>query len=318
MAPTLKDIAQKARVSISTVLMVLNEKGRISDETRERVKRIIAQSGYKRMPHARALGVVGTLPSELLPDLQLAAAEYGYDLLRLAGPETLTEIAPGQKISGVIVYGGQWDPQTLDGIATRHPTVLLGGHARHPHVDTIWVDSAAGIDLAVNYLAERGHRKVALVNGPPDTPTSWEKRAGFERAVATFPSPLEGIVVSCAAFDGASARQAALELVAAAPDVTAIIVGETLIYSPVLDLLLDRRLSIPQDVSLIVFRDHPDLLHTVPPLSPIGFSTLDIARGTLRQLVRRIHEPMARGTRLLFRPYLIERNSVATVQERVN
>lgn len=313
MRPTLQEIARIAQVSVSTVSLVLNEKGNISDETRALVKRLIAQTGYKRKPGSRVIGVLGKPTPDILANLHQAAAEYGYDLERVAGEDELQGGRRSPPVAGLIVYGGQWDATLLERIGGLYPTVLLGGHTRHAAVDSIWVDNSHGIDLAVEYLVERGHRSLALLNGPLDTPTSWEKKAGFERAVATSAVPVRGRVFDCASFSRKSAQEAALEMLSGLPDVTGVIIGESLIAQPVYDLLAERGIAVPGDLSLIVFRDDPRLTMANPPMTAIGFPALDIARETLTHLVHRINDRTARERRVLFKPFIIERGSVARV-----
>ena len=62
----------------------------------------------------------------------------------------------------------------------------MGGSIPIP-VDSVWVDSIEGIGLAVSHLITKGHRSLALINGPADCISSWEK-IGFERAVSSKPT----------------------------------------------------------------------------------------------------------------------------------
>jgi len=310
MRPTLKEIARIAGVSVSTVSLVLNEKGKISDETRALVKRLIAQSGYKRPPSSRAIGIVGKPTKEFLECLYQAAAEYGYDLESVGVEEALRQGPRPSPFAGLVVYGGLWETALLERIGRLYPTVLLGGRARYAPVDAIWVDNSLGIELAAGYLVERGHRALALLNGPPGTVTSWEKKTGFERAVSTSEAPVRGIVIDCASFSRKAAKEAASRLLASAPEVTGVIVGDNLIAEPACELFEARGIAVPRDLSVVVFHDAPNLASMNPPITAIGFPTLDIARETLAHLVHRINNPGARERRVLFKPFIIERESV--------
>lgn len=316
MRPTLEEIARIAKVSVATVSLVLNEKGNISDETRARVKRVIAEVGYKRQPSKRMIGIVGQPPDDLVSSLHQAAAEYGYDLKRVSEDE-LSQ-SKGQRslssIAGLIVYGGQWEPATLERFGAMYPTVLLGGHTRRTNVDSIWVDNAHGIDLAVGYLVDRGHRSIVLLNGPPDTPTSWEKKSGFEWAIATSQLPIEGSVIAAESFLPEAARSSAEAMLTSMPGATAVIIGELSLTPHVYRVLHERNIAVPRDISLIVFRDNPSLLSFEPPMTAIGFDPLEIARETLTHLVQRIQAPETKGRRVLYKPFIIERGSVARLR----
>ncbi len=304
--PTITQIARLAGVSPATVSLVLNEKGNISEETRNRIKKIIFETGYKRRPSGRVIGLVGHIPQALIKCLQQAAAEYGYDT-ELMEPDHPFD---SQGLGAIVIYGGLWNPKGVADLACARPAILLGGHTRHPHVDSVWVDNVDSMDLALTYLAECGHRHIGFVNGPKGTLTSWEKEAGIHYATARDATLLRVMPVQSTSFEPHDARAAAQQVLDRMPEATALILAEASMARPVYDLLLELGRSVPDDLSLIVFRDAPELVQTNPPLSAIGFSYMDMAREAMRHLVRRINEPMGAGKRVLLRPHLVERGSV--------
>jgi len=94
------------------------------------------------------------------------------------------------------------------------------------------------------------------------------------------------------------------------PKLTAFISGETHSGLAIFHRLIELGYSIPDDFSLIVFRDDGMLSSMTPALTAIGFQYMDIARETMSQLVMRIHDSNKISKRILFKPYLIERDSV--------
>jgi len=304
--PTIAQIAQLANVSPATVSLVLNEKGSISEETRNRVKRIIFETGYKRQPSGRLIGLIGHIPEALIKSLQQAAAEYGYDAIPMR-PEDCND---AEGLGGTMIYGGGSATTILTRQARAHPTILLGGHTRLPYVDSIWVDNVDSMNLALTYLAERGHRCVGLVNGPKRTLTSWEKEAGLRYATVRDAALSRVASVQSNSFRPPDTRAAALEMLRLMPEATALILAESRMAKPVYELLLEHGRMVPDDISLIVFRDAPELTQTNPPLTAIGFSYMDLAREAMRHLVRRINEPKSVGKRILLRPHVVERGSV--------
>lgn len=313
MPPTMKQVARLAKVSPATVSLVLNEKGSISEQTRAEVKRIIRESGYKRRPSGRTVGLIGHVPPHLAKTLQFAAAEYGYDTEVLFTDPPTDGFRWDDGIGGTIIYGGRWKADVLGALTDACPSVLLGGHTRRPCVDSIWVDNADSMDLALTYLVDRGHRHVGFVNGPQDTPTSWEKDAGFQYAVMQMAVGLQTAVVHSASFAPEHACAAAADLLTSFPAVTALIVAEVRMAEPINTFLQQRGLAVPDDVSLIIFRDAAHLETTAPPLTAIGFSYLDMSREAITQLVRRINEPTVSGKRTLLRPHMVERGSVLSL-----
>lgn len=316
-SPTLHDIARLAGVSPTTVSLVLNEKGNISDETRIHVKEVIYRYGYKRRPSSRCIGLVGHPPQDLSQSIRQAAAEYGYDIqaFDVKGCEDALD-AHHPKLAGVVIYGGRANVAAVDAISQRFATILVGAHARRLNVDSIWVDNAYGIEQAVEHLVRQGHSRIGLVNGPVDTPTSWEKQSGFDHAMAFAEVPVCGTSVATASFSTQAARHAVAQLLDQDSEITAVIVAETTAGIAVFEYLREQGVMIPRDMSLIVFRDDPRLQSTNPPITAICFSYIEISRETLGRLVTRMADPTAGGRRILFKPHIVERGTVLAVDSK--
>ncbi|HHT26414.1 MAG TPA: LacI family transcriptional regulator [Firmicutes bacterium] len=313
--PTINMIAARAGVSIATVSMVLNEKGHISEETRHRVKRIVHELGYRRRQKDGTIGIASNTPAKYVTHLLQAASEHGYALRRFTFPETETcDCNLGVNIAGVIVYGGHWNPQVLDAFSQRYPTVLMGGSIPYTQVDSVWVDSIEGIGLAVSHLITKGHRSLALINGPADCISSWEKAIGFERAVSSKPGlGIKTVIVEATGFRMEHGRIAARRVLEQLPDVTGIIASDGNLGFGALEMLRELHIQVPDDISLVVFRDAVRMKSAMPPLTAIGLPEISMAREVILHLVRRIQDPYADGRRLLLKPTLVERDSVATL-----
>ncbi|MGI6543973.1 MAG: LacI family DNA-binding transcriptional regulator [Limnochordia bacterium] len=313
---TLRMIAERAGVSVGTVSMVLNEKGNISEETRRNVKDIAQQLGYRRRrPGNGAVGITGNVPDSLVACLLQAAAEYGYSLhhFDLSNADT-TALRSHVKLAGVIVYGGLWHPDLLAAVSRAYPTVLMGGSIPDTQVDSVWVDSSEGTSLATQYLIDHGHRTLGLINGPGTTITSWEKRIGFERVAYNHQHlQVKAVTVSTTEFTKEDGGSATRRLLRQHPDVTGIIAGNGNLGLGVLAALQELGMQVPTDISLVVFHDCMQLQNTTPPLTAIWLPELNIAREVVLHLVRRIQEPNATGRRLLLKPSLAKRASVAFI-----
>jgi DNA-binding LacI/PurR family transcriptional regulator len=157
-----------------------------------------------------------------------AAAEYGYSLHPFNLPDNeLADLHSGTRLAGMIVYGGHWNPHLLAELSRLYPTVLMGGSIPNTQVDSVWVDSTEGISLATNHLLSKGHRTLALINGPTDCITSWEKGIGFERSLSsTQDLNIKGVTVQASEFRKESGKVATRQLLEHVPNVTGIIAGE--------------------------------------------------------------------------------------------
>ena len=108
-------------------------------------------------------------------------------------------------------------------------------------------------------------------------------------------------------------RIAARRVLEQLPDVTGIIASDGNLGFGALEMLRELHIQVPDDISLVVFRDAVRMKSAMPPLTAIGLPEISMAREVILHLVRRIQDPYADGRRLLLKPTLVERDSVATL-----
>ncbi len=309
-----QQVAEAANVSITTVSLVLNNKGSISSETKQRVYEAVKATGYRRRSCGGNLAMItGSDNLSLIPNLHQAAAELGYAVSCFKWSRELNEMPPlsaHKKISGVLCYGGTWKHSFLEQLCERYPVVLLGTSVPNENVDSVWVDSLGSVESAVSYLIANGHQHVGLVNGPKASMTSGEKRLGFRQALMYARVPIQGTVVEAEDFTLHYGSIATQELFALDPKISGIVAGETILGEAVYNVCKERDLRIPEDISVIVFRDDERLMEWVPRPSAIKLPEMDLARAAISQLVQRINVPLSSGRRILIKSKLVERESV--------
>lgn len=316
MAANLKDIAAAAGVSVTTVSYVLNNKGRISEATRERVKSAIKELSYRRRGRATAnLAMIfsgSTLP--FVPAIYEAAAEFGFTLHQVRCDNT-AETAPSfdarLRMAGVLVYGGIWRRRFLEELAQNFPVVLLGASFPTMQADSVWIDNSGAFYISTDYLLAKGHRSIGLINGPASSSTSAEKQVGFERALRHFGPGTKGITVEAKTYDSVSAREATAEMLYRMPNVTALISSDESLTLGILDELEAAGRSVPHDVSVISFRDDPKLRGL--PVATISVPSAELVREAVSTLVRRINQPGRPGHRVLIQPSLIQAEKIASL-----
>jgi DNA-binding LacI/PurR family transcriptional regulator len=229
---SIQQVAQAAGVSITTVSHALNGKGRLSQETRERVQRIAADLQYQ--PHASArnlaggkVGVLGLAVSQT-PGLSFSLTEFAY-FMQLMGAATQSALEHGYAL--VLVPAGPHDVDPFDRLAidgaiivdpvSRDPLVahlrdrgvllVTTGRVLDDDDEGYWVDNnhGAGSTAVLRHLERAGASDVALVTGPPITSytrdsvvayEAWCSERGVEPRVVVPPGELsEG-----AGFDAAN------------------------------------------------------------------------------------------------------------------
>ena len=331
---TIADVARAAGVSTSTVSYVLSGRRPISAATRARVEASIAELGYRPHAGARALARQHTNVLALVVPLReaiyvpvimqfviavaTAARSYDHDVLLLTNDEGtagLHRVAGGAMVDALIVMDVEAHDERVPVLRElRQPAVLIGLPDRPSGISCVDLDFAAAGHLAVQHLAEHGHRRVALVGPPPavyERGTSYATRfrAGFDEAVAEL--GLAAVGHACEpTHEGAAAYLARVD--AELPGVTGFVVHNESVLGPVLSLLRVAGRWVPKDVSVVAVCPRELALGL-----PVRMTSIDVPAEELGVLAVEMVVDLLRGRRgvqtRLLAPALTERDSCADV-----
>jgi len=201
---TMKDVARAAGVSQSTVSRILNDapvRIPVSDETRERVRAVAAELGYRPHPFARALrGAPTMLLGAIVRDvtdlffataieaLSTEARNRGYSVVlghaarRADEALALTAVLEARQCDAVILLGDFRDePRLVRDLRDTPLSTVAVWHGSDLHgFPTVSVDNVAGVTAALEHLSELGHRRIAFVGGE-SLGDIRERQAAFER-----------------------------------------------------------------------------------------------------------------------------------------
>ncbi len=204
MAKTLRDVAEAAGVSVSTVSRVLNNDGRITKETRTRVLESVRDLDYKINAVARSLKlrqtrIVGFVTPEIANDFFMSVAQgvedelqrCGYNMIICNSNEDVAREASRvallleQWVDGMIVApAGPEGPHLKALVEGGTPLVLVDRLVRGLLCDAVLVDNRGGTRAAVTALLERGYRRFGFIGGDPQLTTANERYLGFEEAIS--------------------------------------------------------------------------------------------------------------------------------------
>ena len=289
---TLREVAELAGVHPSTVSRTLSPETRdlVNEETARRVDAAVAQLDYRPNRLARGLKMRRSLTvGVVLPDLtnpffppvvrgiedRLEAEGYTVLLTNTDGDAEREQRSIGtllgRQVDGLILAAAtRTDAAVKELLAGGTPLVLVNRRVDDPRAVAVVSDDRKGVRLAVDHLAQRGHRTIGHVAGPTSTSTGRARRDSFRAAARRH--GLQARVVVAEAFTEAAGAVAAAELLREHPDVTAIVAGNDLIALGCLDALADAGLRCPADVSLVGFNDMPFIDKLDPPLSTVHVS----------------------------------------------
>jgi DNA-binding LacI/PurR family transcriptional regulator len=308
MRPTIKDIAERAGVSKTTVSFALNDPSRISVETYKRVMAIVTELDYVPNPVARTLttkrlGALGLLLPQ--PITEALRNPYVVEIIRGIGELcaerelSLTMLPP---LRGRVIEAARRafvDGLITIGVGPDHEVVELLNKRRIPFVTIDGVDTEATVNVGVDdegaaytlmrHLLGLGHRRISVLALMPETIKLPEERfslvrdrriAGFARALAevglSLDSPGIGVVPSESSVEGGDAAVSAILASARATDgtlnagaPTAIVAMADAVAIGAYEACRALGLSIPADMSVAGFDDIPMAASAMPPLTTV-------------------------------------------------
>lgn len=337
----LQDVAERAGVSIKTVSNVVNGKGSITPETRQRVEDAVTHLGYRPNIAARHLrrGHSGMI-AVALPELtQPYFAEIASELVRAAqakqitvllnqtGGEAASERAISDGIDMPLMDGLIMSPLALTAADLRHrtdaaPLVLLGEHvgddSPFPHVA---MDNRAAAAAATAHLASLGRRRIAAIGAKlpagPDNALPQEtaelRLEGYRRALEDAGLPWDPTLVQTVRefhrADGADAMHALLSL-PEPPD--AVFCFNDLLALGALRALRDHGLQAPDDVAIVGIDDIEEGRFSSPSLTTIAPDKRAIAETALALLLENRTEPGREPRTILVDYELVVRESTTS------
>lgn len=332
MAVTLKDIAQKAGVSITTVSRGLADYDDVAAETRQQIRQIAQEMGYRPNILARRLQKQRTdtigfiLPtfgprfsdpffSEFLAGIGNEAATHEYDLLvSTHAPDSPGErqaylrAAQGGWVDGLIVVRTREDDARIRLLHEHHfPFVAFGRSCcdlDFPYVDE---DSAAGMCLLAQHFIDLGHRRIGFIAPPDHLMFGRLRREGFLAAMAANGlevAPEWLVTGDLTQRGGAEAAGQLLGL-----GLTAVIAGNDLMAIGAINRFQQRGLQVGRDIALGGFDDIPLAAYANPPLTTIHQPIYEIGRQVCAMLMALINGLTPDPAHILLEPTLIIRES---------
>ncbi|WP_448061715.1 LacI family DNA-binding transcriptional regulator [Cellulomonas hominis] len=315
MAATLRDVAQRAQVSVRTVSNVVSGYQHVSEQMRRRVLATIEELDYRPNPVARTLrtGRTGVLAlvvpeidvpyfAELAREVINAAAEVGYRVMvdqtghdhdrerdLLTGADR-TMLFDGVLFSPLVTRAELLEMQG----ASTMPLVLLGEHEFDGCYDHVAIDNERAAQDATEHLIRRGRTRIAAIGAQPDEDyaTPQQRTAGYERALRGAGLTPEPVHLQPAAHYSRADGYHAAEVLLALPDrPDAIFCYSDLLAMGAMRAVFDAGLRVPEDVAIIGIDDIEEGRYSRPTLSTVSLDTPFIAREAVARITARITDP---------------------------
>lgn len=289
-APTerlnIRQVAAVAGVSHMTVSRVLNNHPNIKESTRRRVLDVIEELNYRPNMAARALATQRTKrfglliesasewgPSQMLRAVEDAARERGYSVTSapLGGlsemePQDAIDHLTAQGIDGLCVLAPRSSSLTaIRKIKISVPVLVIKANS-DPAFLTVCADQQMGTELAVDHLAELGHKDILHIAGPLDWLDARTRERAFSARIKQWGLKERPIVVGDWSADFGYDFVMSMNKL---PEYTAIFAANDALALGLIHGFHDRGIAVPDDISLVGFDDLPTAAHFYPPLTTV-------------------------------------------------
>ena len=329
MKHTIYDVAEKAGVSIATVSKAVNNTGRISEETRNKVIKIMRELEYQPSSVAAALTGKQTFTiGVLVPDisnpffadvaraLENNAREMGYAIIlcntdyQIEREKDYLELLLKKQVDGIIIATEPEDWKVYKNLQRKnvpHLMFSIDSPGFSSHVVT--TDDIRGGYMAGRYLLDKGHSEIAVI-AEQNRASGRMRLEGFKQSLAD-----EGIVLkdhytlhAMSKID--EAKAAARKILSLENRPTAVFASTDLIASILINEARKLNVLIPQDLSIIGFDNTIYAEIADPGLTTIAQPISELAHYAIDQLLKLIKNPKIPQQRIMLSPMLVERNSV--------
>jgi DNA-binding LacI/PurR family transcriptional regulator len=331
---TIKDVAREAGVTSATVSYVLNNTGRVSETTRQRVLAAATHLNYRpsitaqnlRAGQSRIIGYAWhlELPGErsvvmqqFLYTMSLAAERAGYHVLTFVADSadpvsSYLQLADTGRVDGfVLAYTNRDDPRIRHLLDLQIPFASFGranDDWDFPYVD---VDGANGMSQAVNHLLDRGHRRIGLITWQPSSLTGEYRCLGYRQALEQAGISFDPRWQVYAENTTEAGFQAAQELMTLPPALrpTAIACVSDIIAIGAMQFLSQSGYRVGPDVAVTGFDDIPTSALLTPALTSVHQPLDEVGDRVVGLLLEMLRGTPPRERHLLLQPRLIVRES---------
>lgn len=330
--PGIREVAERAGVSLGTVSNVLNRPEMVAEATRLRVQAVIEQLGFVRNGSAHqlragrshhlglvVLDVTNPFFTEVARGVEDAANEAGYVVILCnsdSSPEKeghYLHMLQEQRTAGVLITPVQNDVAYLQHLRQRDiAVVLLDRPSRARDLCSVAIDDALGGELAVHHLLELGHRHITFVSGPMKIRQYAERRRGARRAIKMAGLDPDEVMdeVLLPTQNARSGENCVEGLLMRTPRPTAIFCANDPLALGVMRGLNQHGLKIPQDIAIIGYDDVEFASMLSPALTSIRQPKYQLGRAAAELLLHEINKSaLHQHKQVMYQPELIVRAS---------
>jgi LacI family transcriptional regulator len=335
---TLDDIAKQAGVSRSTVSRVINGQQYVRQDVRERVLKVIQETGFHPNVAARALAsqrswMIGlVLPRSvssffadpyfprLTQGIAQACNRYNYTLglFLVSTPEDEEKVFPRVSrkgfLDGVLVQSGQLGDQLIDQLVNSNmPLVVVGRPFQTTDVSYLDVDNVKAAYQAVSHLIKLGYQRIGTITGTLDSTVSLDRKEGYLKALLDHGLNVDTSLIAEGDFTDLGGYRAMQLLLPARPD--AVFAASDIMAQGAMRAAHEAGLSIPGEIAFVGFDDLPLATHSFLPLTTVHQPIYEFGVKAVEILIDLIETGIKPSRRVIMDTELIIRDSCGAKQK---
>lgn len=335
---TLRDVAEKADVSIATVSRVINNPNKVSEDTLERVRQTMRRLDYNPSRVAQRLrGSKGKskMLGLIIPDIQNpfysnivrgiedVAYRNNYAVILCNSDENAEKekfylnVLHSESVDGILLppihqYGRVVEEIVELGI----PLVCVDRKFSKVSVDTVVINNYKGAYSAVTHLVEKGHKKISIITSLTKFSSFQERKEGYKKALEDNGINIdEKLIKEADPRSSEHAKEITLKLLGSNDPPSALFVTNNLMGLGALQAIKELGLQIPEDISLIVFDEMPWATITTPTITTVKQPAYEMGRRAAELCFQRIEDPDRDHVEIMMNAELIVRESTARVKK---
>lgn len=335
MAVTIKDIAAMAGVSPSTVSRVCNDNPSISKETRDRVRKVMAQLGYEpstpsAAPAVSPIHMVGIV----LPPSMQSVYRNPFFLEAIRGisefcnphgvitaivtsandEEAMTavrKLVSSRQIDGFIFLYSKKDDPVVEYLCEEGILYVVVGTPQQFRSQTVCIDNdnLSASREATDFLCSLGHKRIGYMGGSSSFYHSQDRKAGYQLSLMQHGLPFDSEIClefSNIALEGTDRVHALLS----SPDRPSAVLTDDDILGLVLEQqCINLGLRIPEDISIVSFNNSLYSSMTVTPLTCVDVNSFQLGFEAASQIINHVENPNLMATKILVPHRFIDRGS---------
>lgn len=332
MAATIKDVAQLAEVSISTVSRVINNSKPVSSEVRRRVLDAIDELGYKPNEVARSLvtkksNLIGLIVTDIgnsyiaqmVRGIEEIGRMYNYDIIlsssygNLITEKKFAQLLRSKQVEGIILISETINSEVIEQIKDFGiPFIYLNKYYSNEDLPSVSIDNYEASYKMTDYLIELGHKNILYITSNEDKESSLEeyKIKGYKKAIENLKEGKE-FIYSSNGFKEEDGYEMG-EIIAKRikdDNITAVFCCQDELAIGLINYCYDNNIKVPEDISICGYGDTKIASIYRPKLTTVKEPYYDIGAVAIRRIIKQINEEEIEDSNIYLPIQIIKRES---------